>query len=146
MRPLVFICLILLTVTPLAGAQPIAIEFEHGDRVLFLGDGLFEVALDYGVIESMLATRWPDRHVTFRNIGWSGDTVYGEARDHFTNPPTPYQHLMTQIKTAKPTVAFAGYGSGLAFADAAGFAAFETGLEALIDTLLALPARVGSAQ
>jgi lysophospholipase L1-like esterase len=142
MRFLVLFCLLLMIVIPPADAQTASFEFEDGDRILFVGDGLFEVALDYGAIESMLATRWPDRHVTFRNIGWSGDTVYGEARDHFTNPPTPYQHLMTQIKTARPTVAFVGYGSGLAFADDAGFATFETGLEALLDTLLALPARV----
>ena len=110
-------------------------ELKHGDRVVFLGDGLFEVAHDYGWLEYALTTRWPDRKVTFRNIGWSGDTPRGTSRDHFTNPPTPYEHLIEQITTERPTIAFVGYGSYLGFEDEDAITPFMEDLSALLDTL-----------
>lgn len=110
-------------------------ELQHGDRVVFLGDGLFEVAHDYGWLEYALTTRWPNRRVAFRNIGWSGDTPSGTSRDHFTNPPTPYEHLIEQITTERPTIAFVGYGSYLGFEDDAAITPFMTDLSTLLDTL-----------
>ena len=55
-------------------------SLEDGDRVVFLGNTFFERALDYGHLETMLTLHWPDRNVTFRNLGWDGDTVYGHSR------------------------------------------------------------------
>lgn len=112
-----------------------AFELQHGDRVVFLGDGLFEVAHDYGWIEYALTTRWPNQRVTYRNIGWSGDTPAGISRDHFTNPPTPYEHLLEQITSEQPTIAFVGYGSYLGFEDDQAIAPFMQDLSMLLDTL-----------
>ncbi|MGA0557894.1 GDSL-type esterase/lipase family protein [Larkinella sp. VNQ87] len=116
-------------------------ELRNGDRVVFLGNSLFENDFQYNYLEYALTTRWADRDVTFRNLGWSGDNVFGEARSTFTNPPTPYQHLMNQITQAKPTVVFLAYGGVEAEWGEAGLPRFREGLTKLLDTLDRLGAR-----
>ena len=83
---------------------------KDGDRVVFLGNSIFENDFQFGYLEMMLTTRFPDKGVTFRNLGWTGDNVWGEGRSTYTNPPTPYQHLMQDITNAKPTTVLLGYG------------------------------------
>ncbi|MGI9174059.1 MAG: SGNH/GDSL hydrolase family protein [Rhodothermales bacterium] len=112
-----------------------AFELQDGDRVVLLGNALIEAEQEYGYVELALTTRWPDRSITFRNIGWAGDTVYGEARGHYTNPPGPYEHLLDQVVAAQPTVLFVGYGANVAFEDTAGLARFEKGLDRLLSDL-----------
>ena len=56
------------------------LQLESGDRVLLLGSTLIERAQKYGLIEHALTTRFPKSDVIFRNLGWSGDTVFGHAR------------------------------------------------------------------
>ena len=55
-------------------------ELLDGDRVLFLGNSFFERALEYGYLETAIALSFPDRDITFRNVGWDGDTVFGHSR------------------------------------------------------------------
>ena len=114
---------------------------KEGDRVLFVGNSLFENELLNGYLELALTTRWPRRHVTFRNIGWSGDTVWGEARGYFTNPPTPYELLLKQITDARPTVVFVAYGGIEGYAGADCLPDFTKGLNSLIDTIASLGAQ-----
>ncbi|MCY7359389.1 MAG: GDSL family lipase, partial [Rudanella sp.] len=85
-------------------------ELRKGDRVVFLGNSLFENDFQYGYLELALTTRWPDRDLTFRNLGWTGDNVFGVARSTITNPPTAYELLMDQLTKAQPTVVFVAYG------------------------------------
>ena len=134
-----FLCLLF---TGIAFAQDDSISLRNGDRVLFVGDGLFENELDYGYLEYALTTAWPKHDITFRNIGWSGDTPKGISRDHFTNPPTAYEHLIEQIKTTDPTIAFVGYGAHMAFEAPDVSAGFIADLASLVDTLEAIDARV----
>jgi len=114
---------------------------NDGERVLFVGNSLFENDLPNGYRELALTTRWPDRNVTFRNIGWTGDNVLGEARSYFTNPPTPYELLLKQISDAKPTLVFVAYGGIEAYAGEEGIPNFTKGLNALIDTIFCLGAK-----
>ena len=137
-----FLLLLSFLFTGLAQAQSIPIDLQHGDRVVFVGDGLFENELDYGYLEYTLSTAWPDRHITFRNIGWSGDTPAGISRDHFTNPPTAYDHLIEQIKATDPTVAFVGYGSHMAFENESSRKDFKSELTALLDTLAVMDVKI----
>src|SRR5262249_38018163 len=58
-------------------------ELADGDRVVLLGNTLIEREQRYGYWEAALAARFPRRAVQFRNLGWSGDTVFGEARAGF---------------------------------------------------------------
>ncbi len=133
-------CLFLIALPVLAQAQA-PFELQDRDRVVLAGDGLIERAQRYGYLELALTTPWPDRALTFRNLGWSGDTVRGEARDHYTNPPTAYEHLIEQITTPDPTVIILGYGGALAFKDAGAIQPFTEGLNTLLDDLAATEAR-----
>src|SRR5688500_8903009 len=63
-----------------ARAADASFELKDGDRVVFLGDAFIEREQYHGWIELMLATRFPDRAITFRNLGWSGDTPAGDSR------------------------------------------------------------------
>lgn len=115
--------------------EPAAFVPKHGERVLFLGNSLFENDLQYGYLELALTTRWPDRQITFRNIGWSGDNVFGDARGTITNPPTPYDVLIEQITKAKPTLVFVGYGGIEAEGGEEGLPRFTEGLHKLLDKI-----------
>ncbi|AXE21845.1 GDSL family lipase (plasmid) [Runella rosea] len=116
-------------------------ELKDNDRVVFLGNSLFENEFQYGYLELALTTRWPGHNVTFRNLGWTGDNVWGEARSTFTNPPTPYEHLMQQITKAQPTVVFVAYGGVEAQEGEAGLPRFREGLSKLLDKIDSLGAK-----
>ena len=66
---------------PAAAADPF--EFKDGDRVVLLGSTLVEREQQYGYWETAADAANADKNVTLRNLGWSGDTVFGEARDGF---------------------------------------------------------------
>jgi lysophospholipase L1-like esterase len=110
-------------------------EFKDGDRVVFLGNSLFENDLQYGYLELALTTKWPNRNVTYRNFGWTGDTVWGEARSYITNPPTAYDLLIEQLTKVRPTVVFIAYGSIEALEGEAGLSRFIQGLNQLLDKI-----------
>jgi len=68
--------------------------------------------------------------VTFRNLGWSGDTVWGEARAEFGSAADGFRKLRDHVLGLKPTVIVVGYGTNESFAGPAGVAKFETQLRA----------------
>ena len=110
----------------------VGFELTHGERVVFLGNSLIEYAQEYGYLEYALTTRWPERDVTFRNLGWTGDTVFGEARSYYTTPPESYELLVKQLKETNPTVVFIGYGANEAYEGQEGIPAFKKGLQKLL--------------
>ncbi len=100
-----------LSPSPAHAAEPF--ELKDGDRVLFIGDTFFEREGDYGWIETRLTAAFPDRNVTFRNLGWAGDTPTGKARASFdwNKPETEWlKRVKEQVALVKPTVAFLSYG------------------------------------
>ena len=116
-------------------------ELQDGDRVVFLGNSLFEEDLRYGYLEYMLTLAFADKEVTFRNLGWSGDTVFGEARSYYTSPPTAYDLLIQQLNDAQPTVVFLAYGANEATEGEKGITKFKEGLNQLLDKIDELGAR-----
>ncbi len=118
-----------------------AVTFNPGARILFLGSSLFENEIAKGYLEFALATRWPDRELTFRNLGWIGDNVFAEARSTFTTPPTPYQQLFQQIRATNPDYVLLAYGGTEAQRGQAGVRHFVKGLETLIDSIDAMGAQ-----
>src|SRR5437870_13651933 len=91
----------------LAAAQPEKskpFELTDGDRVVLLGGTLIEREQRYGYWETALTGRHPDRNVLFRNLGWSGDTVFGEARAGFGTPADGFQRLKEHVRAVDPTV------------------------------------------
>src|SRR5688572_14206356 len=105
-----------------AGAAEPAFELKDGDRVVLIGDTVIEREQYHGWIEVMLTTRFPDRAITFRNLGWSGDTPAGDSRFGLSllqagREPADegWNQLVKQIEEAKPTVVFVGYGMASSF-------------------------------
>ena len=67
-------------------SQPIcrAADFliHDGDRVVFLGDSITEQRLYTTYIEGYALSRHPDWKLSFRNVGWGGDTSWLRQRVH----------------------------------------------------------------
>ena len=53
---------------------------RDGDRVVFLGDSITEQRLYTTYIEAYALTRHPDWKLSFRNVGWGGDTSWLRQR------------------------------------------------------------------
>ena len=68
----------------LQGASVYAADFaiRDGDRVVFLGDSITEQRLYTTYIEAYTLTRHPDWKLSFRNVGWGGDTAWLRQRAH----------------------------------------------------------------
>ncbi len=118
-------------------------ELEAGDRVVFLGDTLIEQERHHGWIEVMLASRFPDRDVVFRNLGWSADTPAGESRFGLSllqagrEPPDEgWKSLVKQLGDAKPTVVFVAYGMADSFDGEAGLERFRREYTRLLETIV----------
>ena len=89
-----------------------------------------------------MTTAWPDRHVTFRYLGWSGDTVWAESRGLFDPAQVGYQRMLDLVKELKPTLIILAYGQNESFAGEAGLGKFIAQYEKLCDDLAATGARL----
>jgi hypothetical protein len=129
---------------------PTATSPGQGERIAFLGNGLAERDLYYGLLETELHLRYPDRKLIIRNFGRPGDTPGYRPHPARTSPwafpgaeafrpefalhngkgffPTPDQWL-TSVK-ADTVVAFFGYNES--FDGPAGVGAYEAELEAFV--------------
>ena len=123
-------------------AAPAQFDLRAGDRVVFLGDGFIEGEQYQGWIELMLTTRFADRNISFRNLGWSGDTPAGDSRlgrsllQAGKEPADEgWNQLLRQITEAKPTVVFIGYGMASSFDGAAGLTKFRADYTRLLDAV-----------
>jgi lysophospholipase L1-like esterase len=105
------------------------------DRVVFIGSTVIEREQRYGYWETALTIAFPDRNIQFRNLGWSGDTVWGEARAGFETAQEGYKRLIDMTLALKPTVLFVGYGTNESFAGKPGLMRFENQLNRLLDDL-----------
>src|SRR5438094_4205924 len=107
MTPRSFLRLVVVGLAALAppaarAAEPF--ELKDGDRVVLLGGTLIEREQRYGYWELALTERFADRNVSFRNLGWSGDTVFRQARAAFASPDDGFKALRHQVNAVKPTV------------------------------------------
>src|SRR4051812_32497491 len=129
-RSFVIMLLVSLCLTKPAFAQPSnSFELRDGDRVVLLGDTFIEREQSYGYIEFLLTTQFPDRNVTFRNLGWSADTPLGISRAGFDAPEKGFDRLKEQVAAFKPTLVFLGYGMASSFEGEAGLPKFSSDLE-----------------
>jgi GDSL-like Lipase/Acylhydrolase family len=117
-------------------------EFADGDRVVFLGGTLIEREQKYGCWELALTLANKDKNVTFRNLGWSGDTVWCESRGSFDGPKKGFERTVELVKELKPTVIVICYGHVESFDGKDGVKKFTEGLEKLIDAVNVTKARV----
>lgn len=122
--------------------HPPTTPFVSGDRILLVGDGFIERMQDHGYLETRLTSRLVTTPVTFRNLGWSGDTVQGIARAVFGSPDEGFQRLMKDVTEAEPTVILVAYGGNEAHAGEAGLGLFQQQLRRLLDQLATTGARL----
>jgi lysophospholipase L1-like esterase len=134
--------LLILAVAGLSAPAAQPLDLNDGDRVVWLGNTVIEREQRYGYWETALTLGHPDKNITFRNLGWSGDTVWGEARASFDSPAVGFRRLQERVVAAKPTVIIVGYGFNESFAGKDGLPRFQMGLDTLLDTLTATKARV----
>lgn len=116
-----------------APATPL--ELQDGDRVAWLGSTVLEREQAAGFWELALTTAWPERNIAFRNLSWSGDTVWGEARAGFGTAEDGFRELNAIVEATAPSVLLVCYGANESFAGPAGADAFRAGLARLLDAL-----------
>lgn len=129
-----FLTLLVCWLTPAIAAEP-KFELRDGDRVVFVGNTFTEREQKYGYLETLLACGAPDRNVTFRNLGWSGDTVWGQARAMFGKPEDGFKNLVKHLGELKPTVIFVAYGMNESFDGEKGLPQFKEGLARMLEML-----------
>lgn len=120
---------------PAASSQSTTFEFKEGDRLVLLGNTVFEREQRYGAFEPRLDLALGETKVSVRNLAWSGDTVFGHARSYFGPPEEGLQRLSAHLELLKPTVVMLCYGSELAFERLGGLPDFLTGYRSLIDLI-----------
>ncbi|MCY3004760.1 MAG: GDSL-type esterase/lipase family protein [Planctomycetota bacterium] len=106
---------------------------EPGDRIALIGGGWVERMHNHPWLEMMLTLEVPG--VTFRNMGWSGDTVMGDARAVFGARPDGYQRLMRDLEFAAPNLAILCYGENEAHGTQAEREEFLKGYHKLVEDL-----------
>ena len=117
-------------------------RLRDGDRVVWLGGTLIEREQQSGHWEATLTVKNRPARVTFRNLGWSGDTVWGESRNGFDESPKGFERLVSLTTELKPTVLVVCYGPNESFAGESGLPKFRDGLNRLLDALAPTKARL----
>ncbi len=74
------------------------LELHKGDRVVLIGDTFAERAALYGYIETLFQCRFPALELTFRNLGYSADTVGVHVAD-MTGGTVEYNHDSNRART-----------------------------------------------
>jgi lysophospholipase L1-like esterase len=110
-------------------------SLRDGDRVLLLGNTVVERAQESEWLETGLALSAPNADVAVRNLGWSGDTVFGEARSYFGPPVEGFDRLRKRVRAFQPTVIFVCYGAVAAWEGEAGLESFLGGYRELLKML-----------
>lgn len=100
-----FMSMLLLSASTVMAADAAPVfELKDGDRVVTLGGTFIEREGQFGFIESVFTTAVPDRKVTFRNLGWNGDTVWSESRGNFDPAQVGYGRMLELVQELKPTL------------------------------------------
>jgi len=128
---------------------------NSGDRIVLLGDGLIEREQLAGYLETAITASRPHLNLTFRNLGYAGDTPRGESRIGFgsdentkgwrppqkRDPNFGFKKLIEQVRDARPAWVVVGYGSSAAYDDAQP-ANFTQDYERLLSELDSLKVRL----
>lgn len=113
---------------------------QSGDRVVFIGGGFIERMQQHDWVEAFLTTSAPGS--TYRNLGWGGDTVFGDARAVFGSRADGYARLLRDLDLAKPTVAIVCYGENECYEGQPGLRSFREAYQRLVDDLKTKGSRV----
>lgn len=123
-------------------AKPPPWEFQDRDRVVLLGGTFIERDVPWGYLETALTSAIPGRNITFRNLGWSEDTVGAESRGRLDSTTVGYQRMLELVRELKPSVLILAYGANESFAGEVGLPPFIQHYENLLDDLAPLRCRL----
>jgi len=112
-----------------------AITLEDGDTIVLLGNTVIERAQKYGHLETELTLASGKSNLKFRNLGWSGDTVFGHARSYFGPPKVGFERLQNDLTELKPNIVIICYGAVAAFEGKAGLPDFIAGYQSLLEMI-----------
>lgn len=90
--------------------QPGSPLFQADDHVVLLGATFIERAQRFGHLETELSLATEHTDLTFRNLGWSGDTVFAESRGIFDSPERGYERMVEHVRSEEPSVILICYG------------------------------------
>ncbi|MCA9055043.1 MAG: hypothetical protein KDA75_14475 [Planctomycetaceae bacterium] len=114
--PLLTLCLTVASSLAADSVQTVAaVELQNGERVALIGGTLIEREQRYGYWEHAMTSAYPDRNITFRNLGWAGDTVWADSRGIFDPADKGYARLIEQVQQLRPTLFVLNYGGNEAW-------------------------------
>ena len=129
--PSICLCLLIVSTVRFACGRAAPFELKDGDRVAFIGGTFVEREQNYSYLETLLRTRWPDRKITFRNLGWSRRHRLRRTAAATSRAPSRASRGSTKIvHELKPTVIFIGYGMSESFDGEAGLPRVPRGARA----------------
>ena len=119
-------------------AEPSTAEFffHDGDRAMILGDSITQQHLYSTLVESYVVSRYPDWKITFRNTGWSGDTMNLRTRKGLD------VGFDRDLKPLSPTAVTIDFGMNDARAGADGAAVYVDNARKLAGKFAAIGARI----
>lgn len=103
-RGLLAICASAFLILPATAAEDSAFFFRDGDRAMILGDSITQGRTYSTYIESYVLSRFPKWNITFRNTGWSGDTMGLRLRGGLE------KGFMRDLQPLKPTAVTIDFG------------------------------------
>ncbi len=106
-----------------------------GDMIAWIGDTFVEREPAYGYLETWLLTRFPNRSIRMRNLGWSADVVTCESRARFGTAKDGFEHLMNTLAVVKPSIIVLQYGANDSQAGDAGLEKFKADYRTLVNTI-----------
>ncbi|NNE92319.1 MAG: SGNH/GDSL hydrolase family protein [Verrucomicrobiales bacterium] len=124
-----FLCLLGLHLSGNAQEKSAAELFQDNDRVILIGGTFASRAQYFGHFEAALQRAFPEKKLTVRNLGWSGDEVSLMPR------PLNFLTLEENLDQWEADVVFLCFGSNEAFAGEAGLKKFEADYRNLLERI-----------
>jgi mono/diheme cytochrome c family protein/lysophospholipase L1-like esterase/glucose/arabinose dehydrogenase len=112
-----------LIAAPAAAQLPL----REGDRICSIGNGLADRMQHDGWVETLIHKAAPDQKFSFRNLGFTGDTVTKRPRNKGFASPEEY------LSHCEADVIFVFFGYNESFAGDAGVSQFKDDLGGMID-------------
>lgn len=116
--------LFFLFVTTLSAQIPLALR--PGERVVLIGNSLFDNMRRHGQFEAMLQQRFAKEGITLRNLAWSADEITLRPR------PDEFGDLNQHLAEQKADVILAAFGFNESFRGVPAIPEFETLLKAFL--------------
>ncbi|MBI5766866.1 MAG: hypothetical protein HZA93_03675 [Verrucomicrobia bacterium] len=126
-----------------AAIEPIAtnlpLELRRGDRIVLIGNSLFERGDEHPHFEALLQAAFPQLELSVRTLAWSADEVDLAPR------PKNFGDLHQHLGAQQADVILAAYGFNESFGGPAKLAAFRARLVAFLTQLKSTAYRPGAA-